>query len=124
MVRTYFPGARRVWVEEPIFDERVLPRAIPEGFNPMLFARLCPRADIILEFDKELVLLEFSDRARVSDVGKLLIYIDAMRHDKLRPEWRTKPIRPVFVTPYFDSRVADLCAQLGVDYIAHPYAVS
>jgi hypothetical protein len=122
VVRKYFKGDFRTYVEEPIFDERLLPREFDPRFGPSLFARLMPRADIILEYKDRLVLLEFSDKGRVLDVYKLLGYADSIRHEKVRTEWRDKTIEPVFVAPLRDERTAGVCKELGIKYIVEPYA--
>jgi hypothetical protein len=122
VVRKYFKGDFKIWIEEPIFDERLLPKEFDPRFGPSLFARLMPRADMILEYKDHLVLLEFSDRGRVSDVYKLVGYTDAIRHEKVRTYWRDMPIEPVFITPMRDERVVEVCKALGIRHIVEPYA--
>mgnify|MGYP007120029089 CR=1 FL=1 len=121
VVKKHFPKCKVIGIEEPIFDERALPERFHPQFGPSLFARLMPRVDILLRCDHGLVVLEFSDRARVSDIYKLLGYVDAIRHEKVRTEWRDLPITPVFVTPYRDERVEGVCKSLRITYISEPY---
>ena len=97
------------------YDEKTV-RSLGIGY----FTRLMPRADVIAIRGDELLVVEFDRQMEILHVSRLERYVDAIRHDEARPDWRRRRIFATYVTPGYDARIEDECRRLGFQYIVEP----
>ena len=113
----YFPEWP-TWDEQvPLYDFRGWDPKTIESVGPLTFTRLMPRADLIALRATDLLIIEFDNQMRLTDVTRLGRYIDALKHDYLRPEWRGLVIKAAYVTPGYDARFEAECRREGYRYI-------
>jgi len=115
-----YPGWEE-WDEQvPLYDFRGYDILTVESVGPLTFTRLMPRADLIALKGTELLIIEFDNQMTLTNVSRLDRYIEAIKNDYLRPEWRLKTIRAAYVTPGFDARFQAECRRKGYRYIVEP----
>jgi hypothetical protein len=116
--RRYFPtvreGALLLYFDVGLGLADELPAI--EDANQMLgwIRNTQKRADVMIERAARVDLIELRYNASSNAVGRLLMYWKLLREDN---PFR-KPIRPILVTNRFDSEVAGLCGQTGVEFVA------
>ena len=116
----YFPDWRD-WDEQvPLYDFRGWDIRTIESVGALTFTRVMPRADVIALRRGELLIIEFDKTMELTKVARLSRYIDALRHDHLRPGWRDRLLTAAYVTPGYDARFEDECRRLGYRYIVEP----
>ena len=112
------------WDEQvPIYDLRGLDVDTIETVGFGYFTRIMPRADLIALKPGELLVVEFDRAVNPMHVITLTRYIDAVRHDHLRPDWRKRKLKGAFVIPEAESRVKAECERLGYMYVVEPEPV-
>jgi len=120
VMRKYFPDWPQ-WDEQvPLYDFRGFDLKTVESVGPLTFTRTMPRADLIALRGNELLIVEFDRSMKVIHITRLDGYVDAIKHDHLRPEWRKKRIIPVYVTPGYDARLEYACKVRRYRYIVEP----
>ena len=109
------------WDEQvPLYDFRGWDLATVESAGPLTFTRTMPRADLIALKGTELLIIEFDNQMTLTNISRLDRYIEAVKNDYLRPEWRTRKITAAYVTPGFDARFRSECRRKGYQYIVEP----
>lgn len=119
----YFPDWETYDEQVPLFDLRGYDRKTVESVGMMFFTRLMPRADVIVLKPGELLVVEFDRHIDVLHVTRLQRYIEAVKHDEARPDWRKRKISGSYVTPGYDARIEAECERLGFKYIVEPEPV-
>jgi len=104
----------------PLYDFRGYDLPTVESVGPLIFTRLMPRADLIALKGNELLIIEFDQQMVLTNISRLDRYIEAIGHDHLRPDWRTKVVRAAYVTPGYDARFEAECRRKGYRYIVEP----
>jgi len=116
----HFPDCPE-WDEQvPLYDFRGWDPKTIESVGPLVFTRAMPRADLIAVRPTFILVMEFDNIMVLTNVARLDRYIDAIRNDYLRPDWRLKDITAVYVTPGYDARFEAECARKGYRYIVEP----
>ena len=119
-MRAHYPGWE-TWDEQvPLYDFRGWDPATIESVGPLTFTRTMPRADLIALKERELLIIEFDNQMTLTNISRLDRYIEAIKNDYLRPEWRTLKISAAYVTPGFDARFQAECRRKGYRYIVEP----
>ena len=119
-MRAHFPEWE-TWDEQvPLYDFRGWDEATIESVGPLTFTRTMPRADLIALKDNELLIIEFDNQMTLTNISRLDRYIEAIKNDYIRPEWRTLKISAAYVTPGFDARFQAECRRKGYRYIVEP----
>jgi len=116
----YFPEWAEYDEQVPLYDLRGYDLDTVRSVGPMFFTRLMPRADVIALKPGALLIIEFDKTMELVKVTRLLRYMEAVRNDYLRPDWRTRRISAAYVTPGYDARFAAECERIGVQYIVEP----
>jgi len=120
VMRKHFPEFE-VWDEQvPLYDFRGWDLKTVRSVGPLLFTRTMPRADLIAIKEDKLLIIEFDKQMKLVNITKLDAYIDALRHDYLRPNWAKKRIIAVYVTPGYDARIEYACRLRRYRYIVEP----
>jgi hypothetical protein len=116
----YFPDWP-TWDEQvPLYDFRGWDLKTVESVGPLFFTRTMPRADLIALRRGELLIIEFDNLMVLTNVARLARYIEAIRNDYLRPDWRDRLITAAYVTPGYDARFEAECRRHGWKYIVEP----
>jgi len=116
----YFPDCPE-WDEQvPLYDFRGWDPKTIESVGPLIFTRAMPRADLIAIRPTFILVVEFDNLMVLTNVARLDRYIDAIKNDYLRPEWRTKDVQAAYVTPGYDARFEAECQRKGYRYIVEP----
>lgn len=109
------------WDEQvPLYDFRGWDPKTIESVGPLIFTRTMPRADVIAIRAKELLIIELDNQMVLTSISRLERYIDAVKHDYLRPEWARLFIHAAYVTPGYDARFEAECRRKGYRYIVEP----
>jgi len=112
------------WDEEvPIFDIRGLDLRTIDTVGIGYFTRVMPRADVVALREGELMVVEFDTAANPMNVWKLSKYIDSIRAEHVRDDWRKRKISGAFVVPSYEARVEAECERLGYRFIVEPQPV-
>lgn len=119
-MKKHFPGWPTYDEQVPLYDFRGYDPATVKSVGPLAFSRLMPRADLIALKPGELLIIEFDKQMTLTSVSRLGRYIEAVQNDELRPDWRTRKITAVHVTPGFDARFKAECERKGYRYIVEP----
>jgi len=119
----YFPDWPEYDEQIPIYDFRGYDLDTVRSVGPMFFTRLMPRADVIALRPGRLLIIEFDKTMELVKVTRLLRYMDAVRNDYMRPDWRTRRILGAYVTPGYDARFEAECSRLEIQYIVEPEVV-
>jgi len=120
VMEKYFPDWPQ-WDEQvPLYDFRGWDLKTVESVGPLLFTRVMPRADVIALRDDELLIIEFDKQMKLVHVARLDRYIEAIRNDYVRPDWRKRHIIAAYVTPGYDARFEAECRRKGYRYIVEP----
>lgn len=116
----YFP-TWPTWDEQvPLYDFRGWDLKTVESVGPLTFTRTMPRADLIALRGTELLIVEFDNQMVLTNISRLARYIEGVRNDYLRPEWRDRKIQAAYVTPGYDARFEAECRRKGYRYIVEP----
>jgi len=116
----HFPDWK-TWDEQvPLYDFRGWDPKTIESVGPLMFTRAMPRADLIAVRATDLLIVEFDNLMVLTNVSRLDRYIDAVKNDYLRPEWRRLFIKAAYVTPGYDARFEAECRRKGYTYIVEP----
>ena len=116
----YFPDWPE-WDEQvPLYDFRGWDLKTVESVGPLIFTRTMPRADLIALKDGELLIIEFDNQMTLTNISRLDRYIEGIKNDYLRPEWRTRTLHAAYVTPGYDARFEAECRRKGYRYIVEP----
>ena len=109
------------WDEQvPLYDFRGWDLKTVESVGPLIFTRTMPRADLIALKEDELLIIEFDNQMKLTSISRLDRYVEAIKNDYLRPEWRTRTLHAVYVTPGYDARFEAECRRKGYRYIVEP----
>ena len=103
-----------------LFDLRGYDEKTVRSVGVMFFTRLMPRADVIAIRDNELLIVELDHRMELLHVSRLKRYVDAIKHDEARPDWRRRKVVCAYVTSGYDVRIENECQRLGFRYIVEP----
>ena len=124
VMEKYFPDWKD-WDEQvPIFDIRGLDRKTVETVGIGYFTRIMPRADAVAVKPDELLVLEFDKDMVFMHVRKLAAYIDSVKSDFVRENWKKKKITGIYVIPAPEARIEDYCKRMGFRLIIEPEPVS
>jgi hypothetical protein len=116
----YFPDWTE-WDEQvPLYDFRGWDPKTIESVGPLIFTRAMPRADLIALKPGELLIAEFDRTMILTNISRLERYIDAVKNDYVRPDWKTRKVQATYITPGFDARFEDECKRKGYRYIVEP----
>jgi len=116
----YYPNWP-TWDEQvPLYDFRGWDPKTIESVGALTFTRLMPRADLIAVRKTDLLIIEFDNIMVLTNVSRLDRYVDAIKHDYLRPEWRELYVHAAYVTPGYDARFEAECRRKGYRYIVEP----
>lgn len=116
----YFPDWPEYDEQIPLYDLRGYDEATVRSVGVMYFSRLMPRADVIAIRKGELLIVELDKQMSLVKVSRLARYIDAIKHDAIRPIWHRLRIKGAYVTPGYDARIEAECRRLGFKYIVEP----
>jgi len=106
------------WDEQvPLYDFRGWDEKTIQSVGPLMFTRAMPRADLIALRGSEILVVEFDQTMILTNVSRLGRYIDAIKHDYVRPEWRDRFIHAAYVTPGYDARFEAECRRNGYKYV-------
>jgi len=109
------------WDEQvPLYDFRGWDPKTIESVGALAFTRLMPRADLIAVRATDLLVVEFDQQMVLTNVSRLDRYIDAIKNEHIRREWRGLVIHAAYVTPGFDARFEAECRRKGYKYIVEP----
>jgi len=116
----YFPDWAE-WDEQvPLYDFRGWDPKTIESVGPLVFTRTMPRADVIAIRAKEILIVELDNQMVLTNVARLDRYIEAIKNDYLRPEWKLLYVHAAFVTPGYDARFEAECRRKGYRYLVEP----
>jgi len=116
----YFPDWPGYDEQVPIYDFRGYDLRTVKSVGPLIFTRAMPRADVIALRPNELLVVEFDKQMDLVHISRLDRYIDAIKHDYVRPDWAKRKIIAAYVTPAYDGRFEYECKRKGYRYIVHP----
>ena len=116
----YFPDWPEYDEQVSLFDLRGYDPKTVKSVGVGFFTRLMPRADVLAIRPGELLIVEFDSQVELLHVSRLERYIDALRHDEARPDWRGRRILAAYVTPGYDARIEAECSRLEFRYIVEP----
>ena len=120
VMHKYFPDWT-VWDEQvPLYDFRGWDIKTIESVGPLTFTRVMTRADLIAIRRNEILIIEFDKTMELTKVARLARYIEAIKNDYIRPEWRNFLLTAVYVTPGYDARFEAECLRKGYRYIVEP----
>ena len=109
------------WDEQvPIYDLRGYDEKTVKSVGVMFFTRLMPRADVIALKPGELLIVEFDKQMDLLHAARLARYMEAIKHDAVRKDWRERKISAAYVTPAYDARLEDEAHRIGARYIVEP----
>ena len=116
----YFPDWPE-WDEQvPLYDFRGWDPKTIESVGPLMFTRAMPRADVIALRPGRILIVELDNQMVLTNVARLDRYLDALKNDYLRPEWKTLRTQAAYVTPGYDARFEAECRRKGYRYIVEP----
>lgn len=116
----YFPEWPTWDTQVPLYDFRGWDPGTIESVGPLIFTRAMPRADVIAVRATDLLVVELDNQMVLTNISRLDRYVDAVKNDYLRREWRTLVIKGAYVTPGFDARFQAECRRKGYQYIVEP----
>ena len=120
VMRKYFPDWP-TWDEQvPLYDFRGWDIKTIESVGPLTFTRVMPRADLIALRRGEILIIEFDKTMELTKIARFTRYIEALKNDYIRPEWRDRPLTAVYITPGYDARFEAECLRKGYRYIVEP----
>jgi hypothetical protein len=109
------------WDEQvPLYDFRGWDPKTIESVGPLVFTRVMPRADLVALRPNELLIIEFDKTMELTKVSKMDRYIDAIKNEYIRKDWKTRKITAAYVTPGYDGRFEAECRRKGYQYIVEP----
>jgi len=116
----YFP-TWKTWDEQvPLYDFRGWDPKTIESLGPLTFTRVMPRADLLAVLGTNILIIEFDNQMVLTNISRLDRYIEAVKHDYLRPAWRDYITTAAYVTPGYDARFEAECRRKGYRYIVEP----
>lgn len=107
------PGTLRLWFDVGLGLGSPVPEAATAAERRMWVKNTQKRADVLIEREKELWLIELRDEAQASAVGRLFLYRDLWHEDPQVP----KPLQLVLVTNREDRDVRKLSEKNGISYL-------
>lgn len=120
VMEKYFPDWPTYDEQVPLYDFRGWDPKTIESVGPLTFTRTMPRADLIALRETDLLIIEFDNQMVLTNISRLGRYIEAIRNEYIRTEWRRLVIKPVYVTPGYDARFEAECRRKGYRYIVEP----
>lgn len=120
VMQKYFPDWPQYEHQAAIFDIRGLDKSTIETLGILFFARVMPRADVIAWRGQELLVIEFTKQRDPKKVFQLQGYLDSIKHDEVRPQWKDFKLTAVLVSAIYDVRTEEACKRFGYKFIVEP----
>jgi len=120
VMQKHFPDWPTWDTQVPLYDFRGWDPKTIESVGPLVFTRTMPRADVIALRPLGILVVELDNQMVLTNISRLDRYVEAVRNDYIRPEWKALSVTAAYVTPGFDARFEAECKRKGYRYIVEP----
>lgn len=110
---TALKNALKIWFDVGLGEGRPMPKNIPENIQKMWLRNTQKRADVIIEKQNWIWIVEIRAKANSNVVGRLLQYELLWRKEKVSE----KPTKLIIVTDMLDLDLQKLAESLNIAYI-------